>query len=119
MGASDSGESASFASVFEFCGKDKEMYMEIIVEIKLSVDNLKNTLEQTNSYDIDAIKFITHKMKSTFRIMNDDIFRQLLDDFTEFVVKADLDGTKRSRVDLVNICEDYHQSLSAEIDKLS
>lgn len=111
-------DNAAFPSVYEFCGGDGDIYLEILIEIRLSVENLLSTLKQSE-YDLDGIKFIVHKMKSTFRILNDDTFRQTLDDFTQHLEDGDNDGTDNTSRVLIGICNDYETNLSEEIESLS
>ena len=118
MGTTNSGEAVAFTSVYDFCGGDQEMYFEILEEIKLSVENLVTLIDQ-GGHDLEAIRFTRHKMKSTFRILKDDDFKQLLDDFTKGVEDSNSTVVAAKKAELLKVSQDYLLSLTTEITRLS
>ncbi len=118
MGTTGSDERA-FVSVYEFCGNDLEIYLEILVEIRLSLKNLVETLTKADVYSEDEIRFIRHKMKSTFRILKDEYFKQILDDFTEGVISNDPDAINTNKTKILEASAEYDKRLNPEIETLS
>jgi len=108
--------SQPFKSVQDFCGDDDSLYWEIIEELKISIQNLAGAME-TDTPHLDSLKFIAHKMKSTFRILSDEHFKQLLDDYVSWVEKNNSTGITKSRSLVLDQCNSYDQLIKTELSK--
>ncbi len=110
--------SQPFKSVYEFCGQEDDLYWEILQELELSIQNLVKMIK-TETTDLDSLKFVAHKLKSTFRILKDDDFKLLLDDYIEYVEKKDQQGKNKSAGLLAATCGSYHDLLKKELSNKS
>ena len=106
--------SENFQAVKDFCGQEEDLYWEIIQEIEISINNLLKTID-VGSQDLDQLKFIAHKMKSTFRILKDEAFKDLLDDYVIQVEKGDQPAVSSGADQLGTQCKAYTKMLKMEL----
>lgn len=106
-----------FPTVFKFCSQDMEIYLEVLIEIRDSIRNLSALVENPEAIDPEDIRFLRHKMKSTFRILEDENFKQVLDDFTQSVLDNKPDSREKPLHDLKILCKDYEASVTSELEK--
>lgn len=106
--------SQPFKPVRDFCGQEEALYWEIIEELQISIAGLSK--EVNNDPDLKPLKFIRHKMKSTFRILKDDDFRILLDNYVEHVENSNPEGIRNGMELISASCESYQALLKVELN---
>ena len=105
-----------FESVKEFCGDDQDLFWEIIEEVEISMKNLSKTVTDPDQ-TIDQLKFVAHKMKSTFRILKDEDFKSTLDAYVDCVIKDEATSIITYRNKVLDLCKAYQEKLTEELSK--
>lgn len=108
--------SQPFKPVYEFCGEDAELYREILEELEISIRDLAKKME-SDEPELESLKFMAHKMKSSFRILKDEDFKLLLDGYVEHVEGKNTNGINKSAGLITATCESYLELLKIELDK--
>ena len=108
----------SFKAVYEFCGGDDDLYFEILEEIQGSITNLNNIIDQQDA-TLEELRFLAHKMKSTFRILKDENYKILLDTYVEASANDNQQDKNTSGAQLVETGKAYLKSLQEALSKRS
>ncbi len=103
-----------FKAVRDFCRQEDDLYWDIIEELQMSIEYLSKTVN--SDPDLEPLKFIRHKMKSTFRILKDDDFRILLDNYVEHIENSNPEGVKNGMELISATCKTYQDLLKIELN---